>query len=177
MTLNGYHAPQNECLEGEHDTPMLESCLTFLATLVSIRTNLGLSDAEMSGLEMITLLCISDKTHSQLMDLMPERYGTTQNRDFESLLAEVSNIYTCKLTIKGLLKNIDIYSWLSTEHRILKQVEICNRECTVLNHMYGTSCLILYTAYYGPLIDEIFKFQWIVLPNSKFINLRGTNRT
>lgn len=24
-----------------HDTPMLESCLTFLATLVNVRTNLG----------------------------------------------------------------------------------------------------------------------------------------
>jgi hypothetical protein len=43
----------------------------------------------MSCLEMVTLLCIADKTHSQLMELMPERCGTTQNRDFESVLAEV----------------------------------------------------------------------------------------
>lgn len=41
MSLSLYHAPQNEYLEGEHDTPMLESCLTFLATLLNIRTNLG----------------------------------------------------------------------------------------------------------------------------------------
>ena len=41
MSLCLYHAPQNEYLEGEHDTPMLESCLTFLATLVNVRTNLG----------------------------------------------------------------------------------------------------------------------------------------
>lgn len=116
--------PQTEYREGEHDIPMLESCLTFLATLVSTRTNLGktiifffnlffvrsiffcnkvkglkfnkrnqkclgLSDPEMSRLEMVTLLCMSDKTHSQLMELMPERCGTTQNRDFESVLAEV----------------------------------------------------------------------------------------
>lgn len=27
--------------DGEHDIPMLESCLTFLATLMNIRTNLG----------------------------------------------------------------------------------------------------------------------------------------
>ena len=50
---------------------------------------LGLSDPEMSCLEMVTLLCMGDKTHSQLMELMPERCGTTQNRDFESVLAEV----------------------------------------------------------------------------------------
>lgn len=41
MSLCLYHAPQNEYLEGEHDTPMLESCLTFLATLINVRTNLG----------------------------------------------------------------------------------------------------------------------------------------
>ena len=41
MSLSRYHAPQNEYLEGEHDTSMLESCLTFLATLVNVRTNLG----------------------------------------------------------------------------------------------------------------------------------------
>lgn len=33
-----------------------------------------------SQLEMVTLLCVSDKTHSQLMELMPERCGSgTQN--------------------------------------------------------------------------------------------------
>lgn len=29
-----------------------------------------------SQLEMVTLLCVSDKTHSQLMELMPERCGS-----------------------------------------------------------------------------------------------------
>lgn len=31
-----------------------------------------------SQLEMVTLLCVSDKTHSQLMELMPERCGGIQ---------------------------------------------------------------------------------------------------
>ena len=44
----------------------------------------------MAGLEMVTLLCMGDKTHSQLMELMPERCGTTQNRDFEAILRDVS---------------------------------------------------------------------------------------
>ncbi|XP_011496807.1 PREDICTED: E3 ubiquitin-protein ligase UBR3 [Ceratosolen solmsi marchali] len=101
MSLSRYHAPQNEYLEGEHDTSMLESCLTFLATLVNVRTNLGLSDPEMSCLEMVTLLCIADKTHSQLMELMPERCGTTQNRDFESVLAEVAHYRAPNLEASG----------------------------------------------------------------------------
>lgn len=50
---------------------------------------IGLSDPEMSRLEMVTLLSMGDKTHSQLMELMPERSGSTQNRDFESVLADV----------------------------------------------------------------------------------------
>ncbi|XP_012275050.1 E3 ubiquitin-protein ligase Ubr3 isoform X2 [Orussus abietinus] len=99
MSLGPYHALQY--LERVQDTPMLESCLTFLATLVNVRTNLGLSDLEMSCLEMVTLLCMGDKTHSQLMELMPERCGTTQNRDFESVLAEVAQYRAPNLEASG----------------------------------------------------------------------------
>nr|XP_033321626.1 E3 ubiquitin-protein ligase Ubr3 isoform X1 [Megalopta genalis] len=101
MSLCLYHTRQNEYKEGEKDTPMLESCLTFLATLVNIRTNLGLPDTEMSGLEMVTLLCMGDKTHSQLMELMPERCGTTQNRDFESVLADIAQYKAPNLEASG----------------------------------------------------------------------------
>lgn len=41
MSLVPFRNRQNPFFEGENDTPMLESCLTFLATLVSVRTNLG----------------------------------------------------------------------------------------------------------------------------------------
>ncbi|XP_017759565.1 PREDICTED: E3 ubiquitin-protein ligase UBR3 isoform X2 [Eufriesea mexicana] len=87
MSLCLYRISQNEYLD---DTPMLESFLTFLAILVNVRTNLGLSDAEMSRLEMVTLLSMGDKTHSQIMELMPERSGSPQNRDFESVLNDVA---------------------------------------------------------------------------------------
>lgn len=74
---------------------MLESFLTFLSILMSVRTNLGLSDVSLIQLEMVTLLCMGDKTHSQLLELMPERCGNYQGRDFESELSEV-----CKKQIK-----------------------------------------------------------------------------
>lgn len=54
---------------------------------------IGLSDPEMSRLEMVTLLSMGDKTHSQLMELMPERSGSTQNRDFESVLSDVCFVF------------------------------------------------------------------------------------
>lgn len=92
----------NEFTEGEKSsTLMLESCLTFLATLMNVRTNLGLSDNAMSGLEMVTLLCMGDKTHSQLMELMPERCGTPQNRNFESILAETAQYKAPNLEASG----------------------------------------------------------------------------
>lgn len=40
---------------------------------------------------MVTLLCMGDKTHSQLMELMPERCGTGQNREFDDMLDQVAD--------------------------------------------------------------------------------------
>ena len=98
-------------LEGDQQASMLESCLTFLASLMSIRTNigkyplnyiiktfqttqyyllfLGLNESELDRLEMVSLLCMSDRTHSQLMELLPEKCGSPQNKDFDSVLAQV----------------------------------------------------------------------------------------
>lgn len=104
MSLAPFQAPQNAYLEGVNDTPMLESYLTFLATLVSVRTNLGLTETGLNRLEMITLLCMGDKTHSQLMELMPERCGTSQSRDFETLLAEVADYIAPALDPNGKMQ-------------------------------------------------------------------------
>ncbi|KAJ9584382.1 hypothetical protein L9F63_021276, partial [Diploptera punctata] len=101
MSLAPYVVNQNSYLDGEHDTPMLESCLTFLATLMNIRTNLGVNDASLSQLEMVTLLCMGDKTHSQLMELMPERCGAGQSRDFEVVLARVADYKAPNLEASG----------------------------------------------------------------------------
>ena len=76
--------------ESDQKTMMLDSCLTFLATLVSVRTNLGLDESALARLEMVTLLCMSDRTHSKLMEHMPEKLSSgAHTRDFESLLSQV----------------------------------------------------------------------------------------
>ncbi|XP_068633066.1 E3 ubiquitin-protein ligase Ubr3 isoform X2 [Battus philenor] len=69
---------------------MLEGLLTFLAILVSSRTNLGNDELTQSRLEVSTLLAAGDKTHSQLLELMPERSGNAHTRNFESVLKELS---------------------------------------------------------------------------------------
>ncbi|XP_065200275.1 E3 ubiquitin-protein ligase Ubr3-like isoform X2 [Planococcus citri] len=89
----------NSSTDSDNDTPMLESFLQFIATLCSNRTNLGVSYYEFGGskypiltrLEMVTLLCVADKPHSQLMELMPERCGTGQLRDFDAILEQVAD--------------------------------------------------------------------------------------
>ena len=49
-----------------------------------------MSEEDLSRLEMLTLLCMNDRTHSQLTDLMPEKCGLTgQTKDFEPVLKQV----------------------------------------------------------------------------------------
>uniref|UniRef100_A0A0C9QRP8 E3 ubiquitin-protein ligase n=1 Tax=Fopius arisanus TaxID=64838 RepID=A0A0C9QRP8_9HYME len=104
LSLRSRRSRQNVLLIGEHDAAMMESCLIFLATLINVRTNLGLSDSQVSHLEMVTLLCMGDKTHSQLIELMPERCGTTPNRDFEEVLADVAQYRAPNLEGNGIMQ-------------------------------------------------------------------------
>lgn len=75
--------------EMEQDS-MLEGLLTFLATLVTSRTNLGNSEQKQCIIEISALLATGDKTHSQLLELMPERSGNPHTRNFEEYLKELS---------------------------------------------------------------------------------------
>ncbi|RWS24069.1 E3 ubiquitin-protein ligase UBR3-like protein, partial [Leptotrombidium deliense] len=80
-----------EFLESDQVMPMLEYALTFLAMLFSLRTNLGMDEETIVRQEMVTLLAMSDRTHSQLTDLLPEKCGTSQNKEFESTLQEIAD--------------------------------------------------------------------------------------
>ena len=75
--------------EMEQDS-MLEGLLTFLATLITSRTNLGNSEQTQCMIEISALLATGDKTHSQLLELMPERSGNAHTRNFEKFLKELS---------------------------------------------------------------------------------------
>ncbi|XP_053609787.1 E3 ubiquitin-protein ligase Ubr3 [Plodia interpunctella] len=81
--------PMSPVQAAEQDA-MVEGLLTFLAILVSSQTNLGNDELTQSRLEVSTLLAAGDKTHSQLLELMPERSGNAHTRNFETVLKEVS---------------------------------------------------------------------------------------
>lgn len=76
--------------EMEHDS-MMEGMLTFLATLVTSRTNLGNDEDMKCIVEISALLATSDKTHSQLLELMPERSGNAFAKNFEKYLKQLSS--------------------------------------------------------------------------------------
>uniref|UniRef100_A0A182JDL2 E3 ubiquitin-protein ligase n=1 Tax=Anopheles atroparvus TaxID=41427 RepID=A0A182JDL2_ANOAO len=75
--------------EMEQDS-MLEGLLTFLATLITSRINLGNDETTQCIIEISALLATGDKTHSQLLELMPERSGNAHTRNFERYLRELS---------------------------------------------------------------------------------------
>ena len=183
-------------LEGDQQASMLESCLTFLASLMSIRTNigkyplnyiiktfqtiqyyllfLGLNESELDRLEMVSLLCMSDRTHSQLMELLPEKCGSPQNKDFDSVLAQVFIylfiLYLLCFMMAQFIVNFKsrfvFFRWLITKLRISKQVARCNRECMYLKQLSGNSFTTPFMFFYERCIEEIFKHLWIVLRNS-----------
>ncbi|XP_052826304.1 E3 ubiquitin-protein ligase UBR3 [Octopus bimaculoides] len=80
-------------LESEQELALVESALSFLAMLQSVRTYLGLSEKELVRVEMVALLCVNDRTHSQLMDSMPEKSGLAVHEKyyFESTLKTVAD--------------------------------------------------------------------------------------
>ncbi|GFY54890.1 e3 ubiquitin-protein ligase ubr3 [Trichonephila inaurata madagascariensis] len=81
----------NSFLDTDKVMPMLEGALSFLTTLLSTHTNIGLTEEKVIRQEMVSLLCMNDRTHSQLMDLIPDKCGeTSQNRNFETILNQVA---------------------------------------------------------------------------------------
>uniref|UniRef100_A0A671QJL6 E3 ubiquitin-protein ligase n=1 Tax=Sinocyclocheilus anshuiensis TaxID=1608454 RepID=A0A671QJL6_9TELE len=70
LTMASQH--QNAVLDSEQERPMLEGALTFLVILCSLRIHLGMSDDEILRAEMVSQLCMNDRTHSSLLDLIPE---------------------------------------------------------------------------------------------------------
>jgi hypothetical protein len=93
----------NQFLENEQLMPMLEGALTFLCTLFVVQTNLGLSEEQITRQEIVTLLCMSDRTHSQLHDLFPEKCGTTNTRGFEPILNQIADFRSPALEAGGNL--------------------------------------------------------------------------
>ena len=71
--------------------------LTFFFNLfIILLFYLGMTDSEAIRLEMLTLLCMADRTHSNLMDSVPDRcapVGHSQSKDIEPTLKQASPMF------------------------------------------------------------------------------------
>ncbi|XP_061179951.1 E3 ubiquitin-protein ligase ubr3-like [Saccostrea echinata] len=92
-------------LEPEQQIAMVDAILQFFTTLLGVRTYLGITEKELTHLEMATILCFGDKPHSQIMDSMPERSGITGQKElFEPTLAEIADYKAPNLESSGGLQ-------------------------------------------------------------------------
>ncbi|XP_030642259.1 E3 ubiquitin-protein ligase ubr3 [Chanos chanos] len=94
LTMASQH--QNAVLDSEQERPMLEGALTFLVILTSLRIHLGMSDEEILRAEMVSQLCMNDRTHSSLLDLIPENPNPKSGAvagscSFEEMLSTVAD--------------------------------------------------------------------------------------
>uniref|UniRef100_A0A8C6V8X7 E3 ubiquitin-protein ligase n=1 Tax=Naja naja TaxID=35670 RepID=A0A8C6V8X7_NAJNA len=88
LTMASQH--QNTVLDSEHERSMLEGALTFLVILLSLRLHLGMTDDEILRAEMVAQLCMNDRTHSSLLDLIS--FGIIPGSlSFESMLSAVAD--------------------------------------------------------------------------------------
>ncbi|XP_053090023.1 E3 ubiquitin-protein ligase ubr3 isoform X2 [Pangasianodon hypophthalmus] len=94
LTMASQH--QNAVLDAEQERPMLEGALTFLVILCSLRVHLGMTDDEILRAEMVSQLCMNDRTHSSLLDLIPENPNPKSgivpgSCSFEEMLSAVAD--------------------------------------------------------------------------------------
>ncbi|CAL9690267.1 unnamed protein product [Knipowitschia caucasica] len=94
LTMASQH--QNAVLDSEQERPMLEGALTFLVILTSLRIHLGMSDDEILRAEMVSQMCMNDRTHSALLDLIPENPNPKSGNvsgacSFEEMLSAVAD--------------------------------------------------------------------------------------
>ncbi|XP_054165403.1 E3 ubiquitin-protein ligase ubr3-like isoform X2 [Oppia nitens] len=108
ITDTGHH---KGFLDSEYELPMLESALTHLATLLSVHNNLGMTEEQVTRKEMVALLAMADKTHSQLLELLPEKCGnqSTQNSYFEPILSKIAEFKSPNVEMGGSLVQGQFY--------------------------------------------------------------------
>ena len=71
MSLSQSH--RNSFLEADLELPLLEGALSCLTQLMTVQLLMGMPERELVKKEMVNLICVSDRTHSQLFEAVPER--------------------------------------------------------------------------------------------------------
>ncbi|XP_033103209.1 E3 ubiquitin-protein ligase UBR3-like isoform X2 [Anneissia japonica] len=91
LSLNPKHSNSFLDKDGQ-EMVMLEGALYLILSLISTRIHLGISNYDLLRGEIVSMLCMRDKTHSQLLDQIPERAEVMNISEmFEDILNEVAD--------------------------------------------------------------------------------------
>lgn len=93
----------NNITDKEKLSIFLENGLTFFVSILNIQINFGMSNAEISRKEMISLLSISVKTYSQLHNMLPFKYGYLAIDSFADILNDIADYHSPEVEINGNL--------------------------------------------------------------------------
>ncbi|BFY97084.1 hypothetical protein BsWGS_00124 [Bradybaena similaris] len=79
-------------MDSTQELAMVEGALCLFSALFGMHTYLGISEKDLIRKEMASLLCMNDRQHSTLMDLMPEKTGVNglAKELFEPTLQELA---------------------------------------------------------------------------------------
>uniref|UniRef100_A0A5S6QS61 E3 ubiquitin-protein ligase n=1 Tax=Trichuris muris TaxID=70415 RepID=A0A5S6QS61_TRIMR len=91
-------------LRAEWVMPMMEGALRLLVTLFSFTANLNCNESEMLRNEIGALISVSDRTHSQVIDHVPDRMAQSSNSDEpENILRELADYKEPRLNADGVM--------------------------------------------------------------------------
>ena len=97
MTLARSH--RNSFLEADQELPMLEGALTCLTHLLTFQLLSGMPERELVKKEMVNLVCVLDRTHSQLLEYVPERSSAPWSQVSNS---QVSFMVYCQILLVSI---------------------------------------------------------------------------
>ncbi|OTF78885.1 E3 ubiquitin-protein ligase UBR3-like protein, partial [Euroglyphus maynei] len=100
--LNLTPLPENE-IDAHRLIIFLENGFGLFATILGVQLNLGLSTSEFTRKEMVAILSVSDKKHSQIQDMMPRRWGMIQNNAFIEILHDIAEYKSPEVEVSGSL--------------------------------------------------------------------------
>ncbi|XP_048579140.1 E3 ubiquitin-protein ligase ubr3 isoform X3 [Nematostella vectensis] len=144
--------PTPPCFDAETDITMVEGVLNLIITLLSFRQHLGMNSKEIIRKEMVAQLCMSDRTHSQLVDLIPDKPGQSHKvQDFETILAELADYkapgFECGWMQQGMYTPKDEvweneFDFTHVVHRAIQRQDIqsaMSRYCTFMSRSGKTN--------------------------------------
>lgn len=91
-------------LKKENYPPLMEAALTLIATILTNRVMVGLSEEEIIEKELVALLSMNNRTFSQLTELIPDKCGvsTMETPKIQKPLSDVAIFIPPKLSPFGL---------------------------------------------------------------------------